>query len=64
MRVNGTKIKKLRGERSAESLAVSLDIKIRRLYQIESSDRIRMNLNVAKAAAKFLGVKLSEIAAE
>lgn len=64
MKVNGRKIKELRGDRPTEHLAIALDMKVRNLQRIESMDKVRMNLNNAKAAAKFLGVKLSDISAE
>lgn len=63
MLVNGKKIKELRGDRPPEALALALGIKIRRLQQIESAIIVKMNINVAKAAAKFLGVPLKDIAA-
>lgn len=63
MKVNGHKIKELRGSKRVEELATAADFSSRRIEQIEKETSVRCNLNVAKAMAKFLKVKLDDIAA-
>ena len=64
MKVNGQKIKALRERKniSRTDLATAADLGERRIQQVEDAMSIKMNLNVAKAVALKLGVKLETIA--
>lgn len=64
MRVNGTKVKQIRENKdfSRIDLAKAADLGERRIQQVEAAQSVNLNLNVAKAIARFLGVKLEDIA--
>ena len=62
MRINGAKVKELRGNRPRTELATAADLGERRISDIEAGSTANVNLNIAKAIAKWLGVKLEVIA--
>jgi len=64
MKVNGQKIKKLREKLNIArvDLALAADLGERRIQQVEDALSINMNLNIAKAVAQRLGVRLEAIA--
>jgi len=65
MNVDGAKIKKYREAKGLDTqeLADAADFRSRRrITQIEAGDHANVNLHVAKAIARKLGVKLEDIA--
>jgi DNA-binding XRE family transcriptional regulator len=64
MQVNHIKIKEIREFKCLRysDLAIAADLSERRIQQIEQGKLISLNLNIARAIAKRLGVKLEEIA--
>lgn len=64
MQVDHVKIQQIRESKSmrCEELAVAADLSARRIQQIEKGELISLNLNIAKAIARKLGVKLEDIA--
>jgi transcriptional regulator with XRE-family HTH domain len=65
MKVKGKVIheKRLAVGKETRELAVAADLSERRIQQLEQGETVNVNLNVAKAIAKCLGVKLESIAA-
>lgn len=64
MRIDGNKVKLLREKASIGrvDLAAAADLGERRIQQIEALRSVNLNMNIAKAIARKLGVKLEEIA--
>lgn len=65
MKIDGEKVRTHREARglSRIDLAQAADYSERRIYQIETGEHVNINLNIAKAIARRLGVKMEEIAA-
>jgi len=64
MRIDGTRLKKLRegADLRLADIAVAADLSERRIGQIEAGKLSNVNLNIAKAIAKRLGAKLEDLA--
>lgn len=65
MIVDGAKIKRFRESKKLDTqeLADAADFRSRRrITQIEAGEHTNINLNIAKAIARKLGVKLEDIA--
>jgi len=64
MQVDHLKIKAFRESKGLEhtDLAKAADLGKRRIQQIEQGKLISLNLNIAKAIARRLGVRLEDIA--
>jgi DNA-binding XRE family transcriptional regulator len=64
MQVNHIRMREIRESKSmrCEEVAVAADLSVRRIRQIENGELINLNLNIAKAIARKLRVKLEDIA--